>query len=251
MAMIKKLGESEKVPFTAHLTELRKRLVFSLGVVAVLFGLAYAVSDKLLIPFSSLIDEKLVFLSPTEAFFVHLKIAFYTALGLAVPVLLYQLWAFIAPGLVKKEKKYSLRLIVASTIFFAAGASFCYFAVLPYGIKFLLGYGGETLRPMMAVGYFVGFSLNLMLVFGVVFQLPLVVIFIHTLGLVTLDQLRDFRRYLVVLSFVGSAVITPPDVFTQVVLSLPLIALYEMSLLTIRIYDRKKIAKGKNEKANA
>lgn len=240
--MIKKIDEGEKLPFTEHLGELRQRLIFSVGFIAVVFGLAYAGSDKLILPFAALLDGKMIFISPTEAFYVHIKVAFYTALAVSMPVILYHIWAFVAPGLLKNEKKFSLRFVIAGTFCFAFGAAFCYFAVLPFGIKFLLGYGGDTLTPMMAVGAFISFNLNLMFIFGVVFQLPLVVIFIHSMGLVTLDQLRGFRRYLVVLSFVAAAVITPPDVFTQVVLSLPILLLYEISILIIRTYDRKKDA---------
>ena len=202
----------------------------------------YAVSDKLLLPFAGLIEQKLVFISPTEAFFVHLKIAIYAALGLSVPVILYQAWSFIAPGLLPGEKTKGLRLVVSSTIFFVVGAAFCYYMVLPMGLKFLIGYGGDLLLPMLSIGAFIGFCVKLMLVFGVVFQLPLIVIFLHGLGLVTIDQLKSYRGYIILSSFVVSAVITPPDVFTQILLALPLMILYESSLIFIRIFKRKKDA---------
>ena len=198
-------------------------------------------SDKLLLPFANLIDEKLVFISPTEAFFVNLKIAIYTALAVSVPVIVYQAWAFISPGLLPGEKTKSLRLVISSTLFFIAGAAFCFFLVLPMGLKFLIGYGGDLLIPMLSIGAFIGFCLKLMLVFGVIFQLPLIVIFLHSMGLVTLDKLKGFRGYLVVSSFIISAVITPPDVFTQILLALPLMILYEASMIFIKIFKKKKI----------
>ena len=171
---------------------------------------------------------------------MHLKIAFYTALGVSIPVILYQSWSFVSPGLLPGEKTQSLRLVISSTVFFVIGSAFCYFLVLPLGLKFLIGYGGDMLIPMLSIGAFIGFCVKLMLVFGVVFQLPLIVIFLHSLGLVTIKQLKDFRGYLVVSSFVISAIITPPDVFTQILLALPLIILYETSLLFIRVFKRKK-----------
>jgi sec-independent protein translocase protein TatC len=206
----------------------------------VAFGLAYSVSDKLLLPFAGLINEKLVFISPTEAFFVNLKISFFTALSASVPVILYQAWAFVAPGLLSGEKKQGLRLIVSSTLFFIIGASFCFFIVLPLGLKFLIGYGGDLLTPMLSIGAFIGFCIKLMFVFGLVFQLPLIVIFLHSLDLVTIEQLKNFRGYLIVSSFVISAVITPPDIFTQVLLALPLMILYETSLIFIRVFRKKE-----------
>lgn len=198
-------------------------------------------SERLLLPFANLIEEKLVFISPTEAFFVNLKISIYTALAVSVPVIVYQGWAFISPGLLPGEKTKSLRLVIASTLFFIAGASFCYFLVLPMGLKFLIGYGGDLIIPMLSIGAFISFCLKLLLVFGVIFQLPLIVIFLHSMGLVTLEALKGFRGYLVVSSFIISAVITPPDVFTQILLALPLMILYEASLIFIKIFKKKKI----------
>jgi len=237
---IKKLEPGEKIPFTDHLSELRDRLIRTVVFIGVTFGLAYAVSDKLLMPFAGLIEQKLVFISPTEAFFVHLKIAFYAALGVSVPVIIYQAWSFVSPGLLPGEKTQSFRLVIFSTAFFIIGAVFCYYLVLPLGLKFLIGYGGDMLIPMLSIGAFIGFCVKLILVFGVVFQLPLIVVFLHSMGLVTIEQLKNFRGYLIVSSFVISAVITPPDVFTQILLALPLMILYETSLLFIRVFKRKK-----------
>jgi len=238
--MIKKLKEGEKVPFTEHLEELRSRLMLCLGMVFVLFFATWAVSDRLLAPFTSLLPGgKLVFISPTEAFFVHMKIAFYAAGILGLPFFLYHAWAFLAPGLLKKEKKYLSGFIFFSTLFFTAGALFCFNMILPYGLAFLLGFGGETLLPMLSISAVIGFCLNLMVVFGIVFQLPIVVIFLNMADLVTVEQLAGFRPYLVVTAFVISAVITPPDVFTQVVLAIPIVILYEASILILKTTAKK------------
>ncbi|GMT42568.1 MAG: Sec-independent protein translocase protein TatC [bacterium] len=242
MTMIKKLDPGEKVPFTEHLEELRRRIITSIVVVGSAFVLTYSVSDRLLSPLAALVDVKLVFIAPTEAFFVNLKVAFYTALAVSAPLLFYQTWAFVAPGLLEREKKYTVRLMAGSTLLFAVGVAFCFYMVLPLGLKFLIGYGGDMLLPMLSVGAYLGFCLKLMLVFGIVFQLPLVVAFLYFTGITDIEGLIKFRGYLVVGSFILAAVVTPPDVFTQVVLALPLIILYELSLITIRIFGGKKIA---------
>jgi len=237
--MIEKLEAGEKAPFTAHLDELRKRLILCIAILFIFFMTAWPFSAYLLQPFQSLLgDRELVFITPTEAFFVHVKVSFYTAAALALPVLLYQGWAFLSPGLFKKEKKFLFRFVFASTIFFPLGAGFCFFLVLPYGLAFLLAFGGESLMPMLSISSVIGFCLNLMFVFGIVFQLPVLVVFLNLMEIVTVDQFRNFRPYLIVSSFVISAVITPPDVFTQVVLSLPLIILYELSIILLKVIGK-------------
>lgn len=247
--MIKRLKNGEKAPLTAHIGELRQRMMYSVAVIGVLFAGMFAVSDMLLIPFADLMQgEKMVFISPTEAFFAHLKISFYAALGLSVPFLLHQTWTFVSPGLMKKEKLYALGFGVSSAIFFAGGASFCFFVVLPFGLSFLIGYGGELLTPMLTVSNVLGFSLTLMFIFGIVFQLPIVLIFLNMVGILYPGQLTQFRPYLIVISFVLSAIITPPDIFTQVVLSLPIILLYEMSIILIRFFGKKDAEESEEEK---
>ncbi len=252
--MVRKLDEGETVPFAAHLEELRQRLIHSIIVVGVLFFVAFAISDKLLEPLSGLMREhKLVFISPTEAFFVHMKIAFYASLAVSVPYLLYQVWSFLSPGLLKEERKLAFPFILGSSIFFGIGVSFCYFLVLPFGLNFLLGYGGSIISPMISASAFLGFCMTLMFVFGIVFQLPLIVIFLNRIDLVSVEQLASFRPYLIVSAFVLSALITPPDIFTQVVLSLPLIILYELSIVVINIFGKKakEIGGGSDGKENS
>jgi len=130
--------------------------------------------------------------------------------------------------------------MAGSTLLFISGLAFCFYLVLPMGLKFLIGFGSDMITPMLSIGAYLGFCLKLLLVFGIVFQLPLVVIFLYSIGIVDIESLRSFRGYLVVSSFILAAVITPPDIFTQVVLALPLIILYELSLLAIKIFSRKK-----------
>ena len=239
--MVRKLEPGEKVPFTEHLTELRHRLLICAGVVCVFFLGSWGFSDSLLAPFAGLLgDRELVFINPTEAFFAHVKVAFYASLAFSMPVLLYQFWAYVAPGLMEAERKGAFLFLIFSTIFFLVGASFCFLLILPFGLKFLIGFGGELLSPMLSVSSVIGFSVTLMFVFGLVFQLPIIVVFLNVIGVVGPEHLTAFRPYLVVSAFIVSAIITPPDVFTQVVLSLPMILLYEVGILVVKITGRKK-----------
>jgi len=247
--MVKRLEEGKKVAFTDHLIELRERLIRSLLLIGFLFLGMWAVSDSLVMPIASLMNHgKLIFIDPTEAFFVHVKVSFYASLSVAVPFLLHQAWEFVAPGLLKDERQTIFPFLIGSTIFFMVGVLFCYFAVLPLGLNFLLGYGGDIMEAMISASSLIGFCVTLMFVFGVVFQLPIIVVLLHKVGLVGSSQLVEFRPYLIVASFIISALITPPDVFTQVVLSIPLIALYEISIVVVKIIEKKEIAKGDYEK---
>ncbi len=239
--MVKKLKPGETAPFVAHLSELRDRLIRGAICVMIFFAVAWFFSDILLQPIVALMKgSKPVFINPTEAFFVHMKVAFYAALAVSIPFLLYQAWSFVSPGLLENEQRYVLPFILCATVLFAAGAAFCYFLVLPFGLNFLLGYGGGQFSPMISIAALVGFCLTLMFVFGLIFQLPLVVIFLNLAGMVTAEQLASFRPYLIVISFILSAIITPPDIFTQAVLAVPLVLLYEISIVLIRLFGRKE-----------
>ena len=244
--MIRKLGSGEKVPFTQHLAELRTRLIFCVVFLGAAFIGCYAVSDKLLTPFARMLGAKMVFLTPMEALMAYMNIAFYAALAISVPVIVYQLWSFIAPGLVEKEKRFAAPVIVSASVLFFVGVAFCWFVVLPFAIQFLMSYGGYVMTPMISVNAYMSFCLSMMLVFGLVFELPLVVVFIHAVGLVSLDALRNFRRYWIVVAFIIGAIVTPtPDVINQTLTSLPLIVLYEISLVYIYLFGRRKVEKDK------
>jgi sec-independent protein translocase protein TatC len=159
---------------------------------------------------------------------------------LASPVILYQFWMFMAPGLYDREKRLLVPILFLSTLFFIGGALFGYFIVFPFGFKFFLSFATETIRPMPSMREYLGFAAKLLLAFGLVFELPLVITFLAKLGIVSVEFLKKHRKYAILLFFVGAAVLTPPDVVTQIMMALPLMVLYEISIVGARLFGRKK-----------
>lgn len=239
------LETDAKLPFTGHLDELRKRLITCFIAVGVGFALSYGFKEKLFEiltrPLITAMEtgEKIIFTGLPEAFFTYLKVAFLSGLMLAAPVILYQFWVFVAPGLYNKERQLLFPIVILSTFFFVGGALFGYFIVFPWGFKFFLGFASETIRPLPSMKEYLGFSAKLLLAFGIVFELPLVMTFLSKLGLVTPEFLKKHRKYALLLFFVGAAILTPPDVVTQVMMAAPLMVLYEISIIGARIFRRK------------
>jgi sec-independent protein translocase protein TatC len=159
---------------------------------------------------------------------------------LASPVIIYQFWMFIAPGLYQKEKRMLIPVVILSTLFFIGGALFGYYIVFPWGFKFFLGFASETIRPLPSMKEYLSFSSKLLLAFGLVFELPLVITFLARLGIVSVEFLKKNRKYALLLFFAGAAILTPPDVVTQVMMAMPLMLLYEVSIIGARIFGKKK-----------
>lgn len=237
----KTLSRGARVPLGQHLDELRQRVIFCVLFFITAFIACYFYSDRLLAPLSGLISVKLVFLTPLEAFMVYMNIAFYAALALSVPVFAWHAWAFVLPGLLEHESRKAGRFVVGSILFFALGVAFCWYLVLPFAIPFLMAYGGDVMMPMISAKAYLNFCLSMLLVFGVVFELPIIVVFVHGIGMVSLQALKNFRRYWIVVAFIIGAIVTPtPDMFNQSMASLPLIVLYEASIIYIRFFGRKE-----------
>ena len=245
-----KMNEDDKLPFTAHLEELRNRLVVSFIAIGVGFLLAYGFKEKifeiLTRPLISVMGEgdKLIFTGIPEAFFTYLKVSLLAGVMLAAPVVIYEFWMFVAPGLYKKERRLLLPAVFLSSVFFVGGALFGYFIVFPFGFKFLLGFASDTIRPLPSMKEYLGFSAKLLLAFGLVFELPLVLTIMARLGLVTAEFLKKNRKYAILIFFVGAAILTPPDVVTQIMMAVPLMVLYEISILGAKIFG-KEIAEAK------
>jgi sec-independent protein translocase protein TatC len=195
--------------------------------------------------------DTLIFTNLPEAFFTYLKVAFLTGIGLASPIIIYQFWMFVAPGLYEKEKRLLLPIVFLSTLFFVGGALFGYFIVFPYGFEFFLGFATETIRPMPSMKEYLSFAAKLLLAFGIVFELPLVITFMAKLGLVTVPFLKRNRKYAILLFFAGAAILTPPDVVTQIMMALPLMLLYEISIIGARIFGRKPLTATDNDDGEA
>jgi len=178
-------------------------------------------------------DGSIVMLTVTEGFMAHLKISIVAGIFFASPVIFYQLWRFIAPGLHANERRFVVPFVSGATVFFLVGAAFAYYVIFPWGLKFLLAYsqGMEHLTASIAVGSFLSFATKMMLAFGVVFELPVVVYFLAKLGLLGHWTLRRGRGIALVVIFIASAVLTPPDVVSQILMATPLIILYELSII--------------------
>ncbi|MGB5986520.1 MAG: twin-arginine translocase subunit TatC [Desulfobacterales bacterium] len=239
------MPENDKMPFTGHLEELRSRLIRSFIAVGVGFAAAYGFKEKLfqilVHPLTTVMEsgETLIFTGLPEAFFTYLKVSLLAGIMVASPILLYQFWMFVAPGLYEKERKVLFPIIFLSTLFFLGGALFGYFIVFPWGFKFFLGFANDTIRAMPSMREYLGFSAKLLLAFGLCFELPLVLTGMARLGLVSVATLKKNRKYALLIFFVGAAILTPPDVVTQVMMALPLMVLYEISIIGARIFQRR------------
>ena len=242
------MREDEKLPFTSHLEELRRRLITVFIAVGVGFVLSFGFKERL---FTILVQplikvmkegETLIYTGLPEAFFTYLKVAFLSGLIVASPIILYQFWMFVAPGLYKNERRMMMPIVLLSSFFFVGGALFGYFIVFPWGFKFFLGFATDTIRPLPSMKEYFGFSAKLLLAFGLVFELPLVLTFMAKLGIVSVDFLKKNRKYALLLFFAGAAILTPPDVITQIMMALPLMVLYEISIIGAKIFGKKKAA---------
>jgi len=236
--------DEDKIPFTAHLEELRRRLIVCAIAVGVGFLLAYGFKERLfqilVRPLTQVMQEgdTLIFTGLPEAFFTYLKVAFLTGLMLAAPVIIYQFWLFVAPGLYDKEKRLLLPIVLLSSFFFVGGALFGYFVVFPYGFQFFLGFATEHIRPMPSMKEYLGFAAKMLLAFGVAFELPLVLTSMARLGLVSVSFLKRNRKYAILIIFTVAAILTPPDVVSQVMMAVPLMVLYELSIVGARIFGK-------------
>ena len=240
------LHEEEKVSFSDHLDELRSRLIVCFVAAAIGFVACYGFKEYLFeILTAPLIramntGSSMVFTNLPEAFFTYLKVSLLAGLILASPVLIYQFWMFVAPGLYKHERRLMIPIVVLSTFFFTGGAMFGYFVVFPYGFTFFLGFANEHIKALPSMKEYLTFATKLLLAFGLVFELPLVITFMAKLGLVTVPFLRKNRKYAILIFFVGAAAITPPDVVTQVMMALPLMLLYEISIFGAIMFGKKQ-----------
>ncbi len=234
----KKKGE---MPFLDHLEEFRWRLIKGLISIAVLAIVSFIFADYvfkfLTMPLG---DVKLYFTEITGSFYAYLKISFFTGLFLALPIIFYQLWKFVAPGLYPTEKKVVLPMVFFSTILFVGGAAFCFFAVLPLAISFLINYGEDVMNPIITVSSYISFVSLLIISFGVAFQLPVIGFFLGKAGIISGRWLSKARPYAIVLFLIAAAIITPPDVFTQILLAGPMYLLFELTIILVKITAKKK-----------
>ncbi len=250
------VDSAEKQPFLSHLEELRKRLVICAIGVGAGFVIAYIFSERLfqllVAPLKAVMPEgdQMIFTNLPEMFFAYIKVAFIAGILAAAPLIFYQLWMFIAPGLYRKEKKMAIPFVISSTILFVGGALFGYFVVFPFGFKFFIGFSNEYVKALPSVKQYFSFSMKLLFAFGVVFELPVIIFFLSKMGIVTPQFLKQKRKYAILLTFALAAILTPPDVITQCMMAGPLIVLYEIGIIVSRIAQKKKEG-GETAKAEA
>lgn len=236
----------EKLPFTEHLEELRKRIIIcllSIGIgCAISYAFAKSIFNFLAKPLHNALPPggSLIFTNPTEAFTTYLKTAFISGIFLAIPVILYQLWEFITPGLYEKEKKYLTPFVLISSFLFIAGASFGYFFVLPPAFHYLMGFASNSIHALPSMREYFNFASKLLLAFGIIFEVPILIFFLSKVGIVNYKMLCKFQKYAIILSFFLGAILTPgPDVFSQFMMTIPLLTLYEISILIARVFGKK------------
>lgn len=224
------MKDDKKLTLTQHLEELRAKIIKSVVVIIICSLALYSSIGSFL---SVLVKPvgSLVFIAPTEAFVANIKIAFFGGLFLSSPFVLYQIWQFVSTGLNKDERRYVMIFAPLSFIFFLLGAVFGYLIIVPIGIKFLLGFATDSIRPMITISRYISYVGMLTFSFGLVFQLPLISLFLTKIGLVTPLFLSARRRHAIVLIFVTAAILTPPDVVTQCLMAVPLLILYEIGIV--------------------
>ena len=246
--------DATKAPLLDHLIELRKRLIYSTIAFVLCFILCFAFAKEIYAfltqPLASALagqkNDHLIYTALYETFFTYVKVGAFGGICLAFPIIAGQLWLFVAPGLYRDERRAFLPFLFATPVLFIIGASFVYYVMLPFAIKFFAGYqtqgGNGTLgiELLAKVSDYLDFVMTLIFAFGLTFQMPVLLSLLGRVGILSAKQLRSFRRYAIVAIFAVAAVVTPPDVFSQLSLALPLLVLYEISILCVWLIEKKR-----------
>ncbi|QDK39528.1 twin-arginine translocase subunit TatC [Bdellovibrio sp. NC01] len=233
-----------------HLAELRIRLVYSAYILIVATGICYGFSEHIFNFIRAPIQPYLpggglIYTGPLDKFLAHIKIAFVCGIIISCPLWLYQVWKFVAPGLYQREKKYTFGFIISGTLLFLLGAAFSYWVVLPMAFHFLMNFGGNIDKPMISIDQYLGFFTQMCLMFGVSFELPLIISILGMMGIVSQKFLKEKRRYAIMGLAVASAIITPPDLMSMLMMLVPMIALYEIGVFVVGIFERGRAAEAR------
>jgi sec-independent protein translocase protein TatC len=240
----------DKASFVSHLKELRNRLVVSLIGIAVAFVFTYLLKEKifafLMHPFVSVKPpaSSFIFTTVTEAFLTYFKISIVAALFLASPLVLYEIWMFIAPGLYDKEKHYIIPFVFFGTLLFLTGGCFCYFVAMPYLFRFFVSYAGPSIVPMPSLREYMSLALKMFLIFGFMFLMPMAAYYLSKVGILNYSKLKRKRKYAFLAIVIISAIITPPEISSQILMIAPMYGLFEISLIISRIWGKKESQNG-------
>lgn len=245
-------SHDDEQPLVEHLAELRKRLIYvALGLLACFFAcwaFSEIIFDFIRAPIRPhLPSDGLVFTAPMDKFVAHVKVSLLAAIVVSSPFWMYQLWAFVSPALYKEEKLLGIAFVTTGTIFFLGGVCFVYFMVYPLAFEFLMTFGGGTDKPMITISEYLSFFITTTLVFGIVFMMPIFFAILGWFGLVSSEFLRHYRRYAIVLLAATSAMVTPPDVISMGLMMVPMLGLYELSIIFVRITEKKQKEKSENQ----
>lgn len=237
------------LPITEHLRELRHRLLIALAAVAVGFGVCYwwaePLFEVLLMPVRAALPAErgdLVFTNLTEPFVVYLKTGLLGGVLLAMPVIFLQIWLFVRPAFRGQEERWATAFVFFGSLLFVAGALFGYFVVFPLGFSFLIRIAGSEFLPMLSIADYFSLATRMLMAFGLMFEAPLVLLMLGRMGLVDAARLRKYRRHAIVVIFIVGAVLTPPDIMTQILMAMPLLVLYELSIWLVATFGRKGTA---------
>lgn len=241
--VVKEVDFTEKVPISHHLIEIKDRLIQVVLVVAFFFGVSFYFIEILILWLEDPLPKQfaeLTFITPTEPFFTNMKVAAMSSVFISMPWILYHIWGFIAPGLKVKEKKITALFVFFGTVFFLFGGIFCYFLVLPLGLKFLLAYGTNYWKMQVTIGFYFSFVVKLIMAFAFAFQTPLIMVLLTKFGLINTVKMKLYRKWAFLGTFLLAAVLTPPDIITQVLLAFPLYCLYEFGMVVSRFFENPK-----------
>ena len=226
-----------------HIADLRKRLVISCLTVAAMFFVCFSFYEPILnwmmVPVEAVLpkNSQMVAVEIQETFFTALKVAFFAGFIVSLSVIFWQLWLFLAPGLYDHEKKLVIPFVFFATLMFLSGSAFAYYIVVPVGFEFLINFGSTVVTVLPSIGKYVGFFTKLLIGFGIAFELPVITFFLAKIGLVDDRMLKDFFRYAIILIFVVSALLTPPDVISQLLMAAPLTLLYGVSIYIAKVFN--------------
>jgi sec-independent protein translocase protein TatC len=247
MSLVPRPHPEATMSFIEHLEELRIRILWSLGALVLGAGVGFWATTRfdvigfLTRPVRPLLEDgRLTYLHPTEPFMVTIKVGIFVGAVLALPVVFYHFWRFVAPGLMENEKRIFVPALLSSVALFVGGAALAFFLVLPFGLRFFLGFGTESLQPMITINDYFSFAMQVTLMFGLVFETPLVILVLAWVGVLPTRTIRKYRRHAIAVMAIVSAVLTPADVVSMLLMLVPLYLLFEISVLMAGLIERRR-----------